>query len=454
MNVLAIAVFTMCAVLAAVLIVFTVLIVTYTKSNPEPSSPHDTLLAQITQTLKNTNVPHAVTANTLHDVMYTGHIPLLNGAVRVIASAKHAASLTDIANILQQRGMRVQLEAQSLKIERKGIRATIELSPFISSWLDVLDVPFQSFTVYVPNKTLEVLREHGLEKTHQLRKTFASLPASVQSRRGSGSVCFVTAFIDIQRHKWSHFQRSNATYMSYFATLCHAHVPLIIYVEETNAAEVAHILLKHRRAGVYTKVVSMTPEWLHENIPAFQFVERTNAVMQSSAYQNKLRHRLHHPEHSCAMYNVVMAAKTDFLQHALQYHDADAAAWIDFGYARRGPENLSKTVSQTRPYTLCPAVRTPQVHMFSFHELNVNDWNMHYTLVEAPQRILGNFFVCHRACVMPFARVMRICYDDMLRQNVTDDDQAVFLQAIRRMPSMVQLWKPTGWWQGVEIFGV
>ena len=246
-------------------------------------------------------------------------------------------------------------------------------------------------------------------------------------------LCYVTSFLDIKREKWQHFQRTTAEYFREFQPLLdmfltHPDAPmydLIIFIDKHHVTK-----LNGRIFPSNIIVQEIDEEFLVENSVLWRRMEREKEIMESEAYKNIVRHRLHHPEHHNPKYTLINHCKVDFMYLAMSLSDATHFCWVDFGYFKNSqtiPRNfidLEKLDKDKINYTLINPID---------HE---RDDNVMYQLQHAPEKVGGFFFSGSREALATYQRLYHDFHERLQRINIVDDDQHLALMCYFTKPSL------------------
>ena len=246
-------------------------------------------------------------------------------------------------------------------------------------------------------------------------------------------LCYVTAFLDIQRDKWQYFQRNAATYFQEFQPtldmfLHHADASqydLVIFMDHAHAHHLPRVLPPN------VIVQEIDEVYMHDHSPLWQRMGREQAIMASEAYQAIVRHRLHHPEHSNPKYTMINHCKVDLMQLAMGLvPEATHFAWVDFGYCKT-PESipsqfvdLAKVDKNKVNYTLINPIDP------------ATDGHVIHTLQQAPEKVGGFFFCGSKAAILAYRELYHAMHQALHEHNVVDDDQHVALLCYLQKPEL------------------
>lgn len=249
----------------------------------------------------------------------------------------------------------------------------------------------------------------------------------------STKLCYVTCFLDIKRHKWTHFQRTVDKYFEEFAPLLrmfreHPDAPdhdLVVFLDESVLHRLPPDLPPHIR------IVPINEAYMASHCPLWQRLDREAAIMASPAYQHVVRHRLHHPEHNNPKYTLINHCKVDVLHQAMaMVPDATHFAWVDFGYCKdpgvvpRNFLDLQKVNAAKVNYTLINPIDP------------ATDGNVLYTLQYAPEKVGGFFFCGSKEALTAYRELYHRMHQRLHDMGVVDDDQHIALLCYLQNPDL------------------
>ena len=246
-------------------------------------------------------------------------------------------------------------------------------------------------------------------------------------------LCYVTAFLDIKRDQWQHFQRSVATYFQEFQPMLdmflhHPDAPehdFVIFMDHAHAHHLPRVLPPN------IMVQEIDEMYLQDRSPLWQRMEREEAIMASEAYQTIVRHRLHHPEHCNPKYTMINHCKVDFLQLAMEVvPKATHFAWVDFGYCKTPESMPSRFLDLAK-------VEKSKVNYTLINQINpAMDGKVLYTLQHAPEKVGGFFFCGSKTAILAYRNLYHAMHQALHEHNVVDDDQHVALLCYLQKPDL------------------
>jgi hypothetical protein len=249
------------------------------------------------------------------------------------------------------------------------------------------------------------------------------------------NVLYVTAFKNIGRQNWSSFQRPNEIYYNEFFRL-YAYCPnLIAFVDEGTKQFIKDTeAFDMNRIYDYDEKETFFKDCLH--------VEET--IMNTDEYKKLVEHRLHHPEHFCAAYNIVNHNKVVFLQRAKQmYPDYDYYIWVDFHYT------VNNDSGNQFPKHIAHLPRD-KVSICSYMECD------HIPFLSCKEIACAGLDIIYGAVIVVPAELIEDLYEEYeyqlqenYRNHCVDDDQGIHLSIFLRIPHFYHLIPITHWGQAI-----
>lgn len=233
------------------------------------------------------------------------------------------------------------------------------------------------------------------------------------------SILFVTAYKDIGRSKWTHYQRDNKTYFENFKKLVdNLNYPIVAYVENKNKF-------------LIPKSSNLTLEDF-DKVDTFykKYLDIENKIIESEEYKSLIpEHRKNNPEHVYASYNLVNHSKINILKDASEKNPGYTHyCWIDFGCindlsivpSRIDASKLNKTI-------LLQCLKDPQNTNYSVKDMLKSDEIF----------IPGGMFIVPKELINSF----EIIYESELKScheiGISDDDQNILYQISSKNPEII-----------------
>lgn len=227
--------------------------------------------------------------------------------------------------------------------------------------------------------------------------------------------CIVTAFYDIHRHQFPHFERNVEEYIRCFHHMLrwvNESIPIILYIEEKYISSIC------LRPNV--SVIPITNKFLFE-FTAFRWKERFENIQKSTLYQFLTRDRQRFPEVFSADYCMITNSKIDFIAHTSKTYPHSQYIWIDFGYFRSCPEDIGWQQKLPIFEHIC---------IGTISRLWKTNSHIPLILTSAPENIVGGFFIVPHSQVNQLCASYHYVLEGFMSMNIMDDDQHVWLHVI------------------------
>jgi hypothetical protein len=261
-------------------------------------------------------------------------------------------------------------------------------------------------------------------------------------------ICYVTAFLDLNRETWIKYERSVEHYFISFSPLIkllkkepdNSH--LVVFIDEKYRLRIDE-MISDIRPNV--TVISINYTYLETHIPIWKRLDEEKQIMNSDQYKELIQHRIEHPEHNNPQYTMINHAKIDFIIKAMEFIDYPYMAWIDFGYfggdSRRVPVHLldiNKFDLDKINYTLV-------------HQIDDKDKDVIYTLKEAPYKVGGFFFFGHRDIIRVYQELYHSTHQELQKDGIVDDDQHIALRCYFKQPELFKM-HHLGWYNRAMVY--
>lgn len=250
------------------------------------------------------------------------------------------------------------------------------------------------------------------------------------------SLCIVSAFLDIGRQEWTTFRRSLSQYFNNFLPYTKFHHEMIIFMDDKHVNTLKSIC--NNRKNIV--IIPINTEWMKENIYAYSQLKQETEIMNSDKFKELVKHRLHHPECSKPLYNIMQHAKIDFVAYTInnKLSMADYYAWSDFGYFQ--------------DFSRIPQ-RELDINKFDLYKINFQgisaltekDFDIIYTLTTAPERIGGFFYLGSPEKLLLYQKLYHKVCKDFHNLHIVDDDQHIMIQCYFQQPELFHIWNLGGW---------
>jgi hypothetical protein len=261
------------------------------------------------------------------------------------------------------------------------------------------------------------------------------------------SPCMVSAFFDIDRHKWSAHARSAENYVDSFLHYLHVDYKMIVFVDDRY---IKRVLAAYAKSPFQNKrFLPIHRKWLSEHIWAWQQLDRATQILQSPEYRRHVEGR-DNPENLYAEYNLINDAKIDFIAYAIRaglIGQEEFVCWADFGYHwTLHRNNTHNPYFPTKPLDIQRFSR----HHINFCVRNRIDPAIHsdpvHILKAAPDLMTGTVFAATSANMLVLQELVHKHITDLHDRNISDDDQHVYLRCVLDRPELFRLYHSPHIW--------
>ena len=257
----------------------------------------------------------------------------------------------------------------------------------------------------------------------------------------TSELVIVTAFLDINREKWTSFKRTTTQYIESFINYFNYPSKMIIFIDDKYFDKFKELYEKSSHKN--SILIPINREWMNENIYAWQQLNKSNNIMNSEYYKNLLNIRIQngYPENIYPEYNAINHSKIDFICYAINNNlikEDSFICWSDFGYFY--------SILQNNPniYPLLPIdIQKFNTNKLSFclrDKLNNLDENMIHTLVQAPEKFTGSFFAGSRNLMVKLQELYHLSLNELYTNNISDDDQHIYIRCFLKEPELFNLY--------------
>jgi len=259
-------------------------------------------------------------------------------------------------------------------------------------------------------------------------------------------ICYVTAYYDIGRDKWSAFSRSFNDYLEHFMpyiklfnkSKCNDD-EMFVFIDERHY-NTLKTLIDEDETNI--TLLSLTNELLNE-LPMWKTIDIEREILKDEKFKRLLGDRVHYnyPETLYAEYTLINHCKVDFVSRVIdkKLSKAEFYCWTDFGFFSNKdniPDKLldiEKFNVNTINYTLINNI------------MNI-DSDFRYVLRYAPETIGGFFFLGHKDKIKDYQSlyhfILKECQEVL---EIADDDQHLALRCYFACPELFSFGKVMGW---------
>jgi hypothetical protein len=255
-------------------------------------------------------------------------------------------------------------------------------------------------------------------------------------------LCYVTAFLDINRGEWKRFGRSFEDYLSTFLPYIDLFMnnrdqdcEMIVYIDDRHYDRVRDII----DVQLPIKLIKINEEWMSENFVIWKRQKREQDIMDSDEFKQLVGPRVKFPECHNARYTLINHSKIEFVCDAMKYTDSEMLCWSDMGYFMdktkipRKLVNVDKLDKNKITYTLINPIKQL-------------DFDFYYTLQKAHEVVGGFWFSGPRDKLLEYRELYQNTHLWALDNSLVDDDQCMVLQCYFRKPELFNMVYLGGLW--------
>lgn len=246
--------------------------------------------------------------------------------------------------------------------------------------------------------------------------------------------CYVTMYLDINRHVWKSYSR---TFDEYFITFSHVITlfskqekdELFIFIDSKYYDK----MIDETKHCNKIKCISIDFKWM-ENLHCWNQLEREKIIMNSDEFKKVIpKYRISCPETYCPEYTIVTHCKIDAVNYVIDNNMSTSKyyTWIDFGLFK----------NQTQHSQNLPDISKLPKDKILFTTINaIVPCNIHKNIQEANEFIAGYFFFGEKSLMKEYQklyhRILQYYFQD---NNLADDDQAITLYSYLENPNLFRL---------------
>jgi len=245
-------------------------------------------------------------------------------------------------------------------------------------------------------------------------------------------ICYITVYYDIGRNEWKgNFKRSFQDYLSRFKPFIELFKndkddEMIVFIDEKHYEELYN--LTHDVKNI--KLIKLNKDILNE-IYCWSLLDREREIMSKPEYHYLLGKRIIYPEHNYPEYTLINHSKIDFISRVidLELSTFDYYAWVDFGFFSK-IENIPNNLLDINKFNL------DKINYTLINPIDESDNNIFYTLINAPEKIGGFFFMGRKDKIKEYQQLYHKILNYFQESNIADDDQHLALRCYFNKPEL------------------
>ena len=244
------------------------------------------------------------------------------------------------------------------------------------------------------------------------------------------SISIVTAFFDIGRGdipKDKGYPIYTHTYFEYFSNLAKLENEMIIFTSE----EYKDKILKIRKEKP-TKIIIIDLKKKFHRQPG-----KIKEVLGNDKFRSRVnKDMLLNIEYWSSEYVLVNNLKTFFVNYVIRKNliSNDIISWIDFGYVR-DVDTLNNVKNWYYPFD------KDKIHFFTIRKnyplKKIKD--VYDMIFNNKVFVIGGAIAGEKEEWKKFYKLQKQCQNDLLKQNISDDDQGVYFMCLFKNPNLFRL---------------
>lgn len=242
-------------------------------------------------------------------------------------------------------------------------------------------------------------------------------------------LCYVTAFLDLNRENWNLFSRSIDTYFEHFSPMISLfelyntnNYKLIVFLDEKHIDKFKIYFPKEYN---FLILVPINRNFLNTNSVIWSRLEKEKEIMNSCMYKSRFQHRLQYPENSNPEYTLINHAKIDFIDIAIQLlensPEYEYFCWVDFGYFQNKNRISNSLIDIKKINSNC-------INYTLINDIEDKDRYLLYTMHTAPERVGGFFFIGKKDQLKQYQKIYHDIHERFQKLGLADDDQHLVLR--------------------------
>jgi hypothetical protein len=277
---------------------------------------------------------------------------------------------------------------------------------------------------------------------------YIDMNSKAQHFNNTKELVIVSAFLDINREKWSTgYKRTARDYILSFTNYFNYNTKMLVFIDDKYIDEIKETYNNSLHNN--TIFVPINNDWMTKHIYAWQQLGVSKRIMQSDKYTNLVKDRIlcGNPENIYADYNAINHSKIDFICYAINNNliNRDTfICWSDFGYFNSILHNNHceyplnhLDITKFNPNKLTFCLR---------NKLDNKDEDIIYTLVNAPETFTGSFFAGPYNLMLKLQKLYHTSLKELYNNNISDDDQHIYLRCFLKEPNIFNLYLDSCQW--------
>ena len=247
-----------------------------------------------------------------------------------------------------------------------------------------------------------------------------------------GRIGIVTAFFDIGRGDIGdefpgYLKRTNSTYLEYFSNLALLENKMVIFTSEEWKDKILEI-----RKGKPTEIITINlRKKFRKQLSVIGEIQKNRKFIEKVNKDMLVNIEYWSPE-----YVLITNLKAYFVNYAVKRKmlTENLVSWVDFGYVRE-KGTLNNVKYWKYPFD------EKKIHFFTIRKKyplkKIED--VHNAIFNNAVFIIGGAVVGGQEKWREFYRLLRDSQNELLKQDIVDDDQGLYMMSIFKRPEMFRL---------------
>lgn len=258
-------------------------------------------------------------------------------------------------------------------------------------------------------------------------------------------ITYVTGYIEIERSKWSKFDRTFDDYFKSFkpyfklfdSRFCESD-NMIVFIEEKYYLDIQGYI-DELEYNVNINVILLSKN----DLPKWKYIEREREIMNDDRFLGLLGNRTQFPEHKYPEYTIVNHSKIDMINLVIYEYEYQNTyfSWVDFGFFSNEHNIPTRLIDINK-------LDKDKINYSLINPVESNDFNIYYTLKYAPEVIGGFWFFGSKDNMKVYQKLYMETFLKFQEMGIADDDQHIVLQCYLKQKELFSL-KPVYAWHKV-----
>lgn len=265
-------------------------------------------------------------------------------------------------------------------------------------------------------------------------------------------VVYITFYLEINRKDWKYFNRTFDQYLEEFLPFVEymakdkSNYILLVYMDDKHYTYFKNIMNDKNTYNILIKPISINN--LVKNSKIWNLLEREREIMKSDKYKSIISHRSHCPETYIAEYTLINHYKIELIKDTINsFNNPDNILyiWMDFGWFKKDYLIPNKLIDPNK-------IDLKKINYTLLSSINERDFDIEYTLKNAPEKIMGNFFAGTKEKMIEYYDLYYSELKKFQELGYADDDQHLVLRCIYKKPELFKLHVVNKWGMAPLLF--